>query len=222
MSLIFQPNLLFSPAATGDQARFARLRRLFSSGSTGRSSPPVEVDMEQLKKDCWMGIPHKLRPQAWRLLSVSHSFSFMRIFPYPIKCFSFWTSHDSLIIRKFLLMLKSVCLKLRNICKSTSLTEWFILFQGYLPTNVERREVTLQRKRDEYWHYVEQYFHSRFDDGNAETFRQVWLFLLEYFLLKSTNILEEKYFKIHIDIPRMCPLIPLFQQKLVQEVHFLP
>ncbi|PAV64616.1 hypothetical protein WR25_01690 [Diploscapter pachys] len=130
-----QPRSCSGSSATGDQARFARLRRLFSSGSTGRSSPPVEVDMEQLKKDCWMGIPHKLRPQAWRLLS------------------------------------------------------------GYLPTNVERREVTLQRKRDEYWHYVEQYFHSRFDDGNAETFRQ-----------------------IHIDIPRMCPLIPLFQQKLVQEM----
>ncbi|CAI5448029.1 unnamed protein product [Caenorhabditis angaria] len=119
-----------------DQTRFARLRRLFSNGkSSGRSSPPVDVDLDKLREDCWMGIPHKLRPQAWRLLS------------------------------------------------------------GYLPTNAERREVTLQCKRDEYWHYVEQYFHSRFEDGNAEIFRQ-----------------------INIDIPRMCPLIPLFQQKMVQEM----
>ncbi|CAD6199234.1 unnamed protein product [Caenorhabditis auriculariae] len=119
-----------------DQTRFARLRRLFSTGkNSGRSSPPMDIDLDKLREDCWMGIPHKLRPQAWRLLS------------------------------------------------------------GYLPTNAERREVTLQCKRDEYWHYVEQYFHSRFDDQNSDTFRQ-----------------------IHIDIPRMCPLIPLFQQKMVQEM----
>ncbi|KAJ1362876.1 hypothetical protein KIN20_022583 [Parelaphostrongylus tenuis] len=119
-----------------DQARFERLRRLFSVSKTGdRSSPVTDIDMEKLRKDCWMGIPHKLRPHAWRLLS------------------------------------------------------------GYLPTNYERREVTLASKREQYWHYVEQYFHLRFDDQNSDTFRQ-----------------------IHIDIPRMCPLIPLFQQKLVQEM----
>ena len=28
------------------------------------------TDMEKLREDCWMGIPHKLRPMAWRLLSV--------------------------------------------------------------------------------------------------------------------------------------------------------
>ncbi|VDM85149.1 unnamed protein product [Strongylus vulgaris] len=55
-----------------DQTRFERLRRLFSVGkSNGRNSPPADIDMEQLRKDCWMGIPHKLRPQAWRLLSVN-------------------------------------------------------------------------------------------------------------------------------------------------------
>ncbi|KAL6739164.1 hypothetical protein Aduo_012647 [Ancylostoma duodenale] len=127
---------LSSQEGERDQTRFERLRRLFSVGKTnGRSSPPADIDMEQLRKDCWMGIPHKLRPQAWRLLS------------------------------------------------------------GYLPTNYERREVTLASKREQYWHYVEQYFHLRFDDQNNDTFRQ-----------------------IHIDIPRMCPLIPLFQQKLVQEM----
>jgi hypothetical protein len=67
--------------------------------------------------------------------------------------------------------------------------------QGYLPVNVGRRTETLQNKRDEYFGYVEQYFHTRHDAEHEKTFRQ-----------------------IHIDIPRMCPLIPLFQQKLVQEV----
>ncbi|VDM41507.1 unnamed protein product [Toxocara canis] len=66
---------------------------------------------------------------------------------------------------------------------------------GYLPTNFERREVTLARKRQEYWHYVEQYFYTRFEEQHQDTYRQ-----------------------IHIDIPRMCPLIPLFQQKIVQEI----
>lgn len=120
-----------------DAARFERLRKMLGGRgiSGGRSSPPAEIDMDKLREDCWMGIPHKLRPMAWRLLS------------------------------------------------------------GYLPTNFSRREVTLERKREEYWHYVEQYFHTRFDDQHNDTFRQ-----------------------IHIDIPRMCPLIPLFQQKLVQEM----
>ncbi|CAI4224457.1 unnamed protein product [Auanema sp. JU1783] len=132
-------NIASNVASTGgshDQTRFDRLRRLFSNGkSSGRASPPADIDMDKLREDCWMGIPHKLRPQAWRILS------------------------------------------------------------GYLPTNADRREITMERKREEYWHYVEQYFHQRFDDQNAEIFRQ-----------------------IHIDIPRMCPLIPLFQQKMVQEM----
>ncbi|CAJ0564238.1 unnamed protein product, partial [Mesorhabditis spiculigera] len=122
-----------------DAARFERLRKVLAArknSNGGRAgSPPGEIDMERLRDDCWMGIPHKLRPTAWRLLS------------------------------------------------------------GYLPPNQARREITLQRKREEYWHYVEQYFHTRFDDHHNDTFRQ-----------------------IHIDIPRMCPLIPLFQQKLVQEM----
>ena len=67
--------LLFSvigfAGANVDKTRFERLRRLFSTGkSSGRASPPVDIDMDKLREDCWMGIPHKLRPQAWRLLSV--------------------------------------------------------------------------------------------------------------------------------------------------------
>jgi hypothetical protein len=28
------------------------------------------IDVEQLRKDCWLGIPNTARPLAWRLLSV--------------------------------------------------------------------------------------------------------------------------------------------------------
>ncbi|KAF5905557.1 TBC1 domain family member 22B isoform X1, partial [Clarias magur] len=69
------------------------------------------------------------------------------------------------------------------------------LLSGYLPANMERRELVLQRKREEYFGFIEQYYHSRTDEHHKDTYRQ-----------------------IHIDIPRTNPLIPLFQQPLVQEV----
>ncbi|XP_034551409.1 TBC1 domain family member 22B isoform X3 [Notolabrus celidotus] len=69
------------------------------------------------------------------------------------------------------------------------------LLSGYLPANKERRELVLQRKREEYFGFIEQYYHSRTDEHFKDTYRQ-----------------------IHIDIPRTNPLIPLFQQPAVQEV----
>nr|XP_020472915.1 TBC1 domain family member 22B-like isoform X5 [Monopterus albus] len=69
------------------------------------------------------------------------------------------------------------------------------LLSGYLPANKERRELVLQRKREEYFGFIEQYYHSRTDEHHKDTYRQ-----------------------IHIDIPRTNPLIPLFQQPVVQEV----
>ncbi|XP_051509480.1 TBC1 domain family member 22B-like isoform X3 [Myxocyprinus asiaticus] len=69
------------------------------------------------------------------------------------------------------------------------------LLSGYLPANKERRDLVLQRKRKEYYGFIEQYYHSRTDENHRDTYRQ-----------------------IHIDIPRTNPLIPLFQQPLVQEV----
>uniref|UniRef100_A0AAZ3RKW4 Rab-GAP TBC domain-containing protein n=1 Tax=Oncorhynchus tshawytscha TaxID=74940 RepID=A0AAZ3RKW4_ONCTS len=63
------------------------------------------------------------------------------------------------------------------------------LLSGYLPANTERRESTLQRKRQEYFGFIEQYYDSRNDEHHQDTYRQ-----------------------IHIDIPRTNPLIPLFQQ----------
>ncbi|XP_029428860.1 TBC1 domain family member 22B [Rhinatrema bivittatum] len=69
------------------------------------------------------------------------------------------------------------------------------LLSGYLPANMERRKLTLQRKREEYFGFIEQYYDSRNDEHHQDTYRQ-----------------------IHIDIPRTNPLIPLFQQPLVQEI----
>ncbi|XP_078098414.1 TBC1 domain family member 22B-like isoform X3 [Mustelus asterias] len=69
------------------------------------------------------------------------------------------------------------------------------LLSGYLPANMERREITLQRKREEYFGFIEQYYDSRNEEHHQDTYRQ-----------------------IHIDIPRTNPLIPLFQQPSVQEI----
>uniref|UniRef100_A0A8C7S467 TBC1 domain family, member 22a n=1 Tax=Oncorhynchus mykiss TaxID=8022 RepID=A0A8C7S467_ONCMY len=79
------------------------------------------------------------------------------------------------------------------------------LLSGYLPANTERRESTLQRKRQEYFGFIEQYYDSRNDEHHQDTYRQVRM------LRMTTHI-------IHIDIPRTNPLIPLFQQASVQEI----
>lgn len=73
----------------------------------------------------------------------------------------------------------------------------FIYFvsQGYLPASLERRQSLLERKRLDYWNLVSQYYDTERDEAYQDTYRQ-----------------------IHIDIPRMSPLIPLFQQKTVQEM----
>lgn len=68
---------------------------------------------------------------------------------------------------------------------------WRLLL-GYLPVAKSKREQQLKRKREEYDRLIEQYYNDRsLDDG-------MWR-------------------QIHIDIPRMQPLIPIFQQPRVQE-----
>lgn len=76
---------------------------------------------------------------------------------------------------------------------SVRATTWQLLC-GYLPPNIDWREETLQRKRLEYRRFIEQYYHTRLDPTHNDTFRQ-----------------------IHIDVPRMNPEVPLFQQQKVQE-----
>ncbi|XP_048410183.1 TBC1 domain family member 22A isoform X3 [Stegostoma tigrinum] len=65
------------------------------------------------------------------------------------------------------------------------------LLSGYLPANAERRESTLQRKRAEYFAFIEQYYDSRNDEHHQDTYRQ-----------------------IAIDIPRMTPESLILQPKV--------
>jgi TBC1 domain family member 2 len=86
------------------------------------------------------------------------------------------------------------------------------LLQGYLPPKIERREETLTRKRDEYWSYVEQYYSTRTGSEHQETFRQV----SKRERREALNC--DLPLKIQKDIPRMNPLLAIFQQIPVQEL----
>ncbi|XP_014215258.1 TBC1 domain family member 22B [Copidosoma floridanum] len=67
------------------------------------------------------------------------------------------------------------------------------LLSEYLPASFKRRQHVLERKRLDYWNLVKQYYDTERDEGFQDTYRQ-----------------------IHIDIPRMSPLISIFQQSTVQ------
>jgi hypothetical protein len=64
--------------------------------------------------------------------------------------------------------------KLLCVCSTSFFYSLDNLFQGYLPAIVERRDDTLTRKRDEYWSYVRQYYHTRTESEHQDTFRQVF------------------------------------------------
>ena len=49
----------------------------------------------------------------------------------------------------------------------------FCCFQGYLPPNIDWREETLQRKRQEYRNFIERYYPMRNDLIHKDTFQQV-------------------------------------------------
>ncbi|XP_060759045.1 TBC1 domain family member 22A isoform X3 [Neoarius graeffei] len=67
------------------------------------------------------------------------------------------------------------------------------LLSGYLPANAERRASTLQRKRQEYFGFIEQYYDSRNDEHHQDTYRQ-----------------------IHIDVPRMSPERLVLQPRVTE------
>lgn len=81
-----------------------------------------------------------------------------------------------------------------GIPKAVRPTTWKIL-SGYLPPAADRRQATLERKRKEYFSFIDQYYDTRHQEMHEETFRQI---------LK--------------DIPRMTSLAHLLQQKAVQEI----
>lgn len=76
---------------------------------------------------------------------------------------------------------------------SVRATTWQLLC-GYLPPNIDWREETLQRKRQEYRNFIERYYPMRNDLLHKDTFQQ-----------------------IQKDVPRMHRDVALFQQQQVQE-----
>ncbi|MCJ8743260.1 hypothetical protein PDJAM_G00091860 [Pangasius djambal] len=90
------------------------------------------------------------------------------------------------------------------------------LLSGYLPANAERRASTLQRKRQEYFGFIEQYYDSRNDEHHQDTYRQIHIDIPR--MSPESLVLQPRVTEIHIDIPRTNPLIPLFQQASVQEI----
>ncbi|XP_068611166.1 TBC1 domain family member 22A [Brachionichthys hirsutus] len=90
------------------------------------------------------------------------------------------------------------------------------LLSGYLPANAERRDSVLQRKRQEYFGFIQQYYDSRNDEHHQDTYRQIHIDIPR--MHPECLMLQPKVTEIHIDIPRTNPLIPLFQQASVQEI----
>lgn len=125
-SLIENPKSKENPINDVDLQRDKKFKQIFDQQS---------VDLNELRKICWSGIPQRHRAQSWKLLC------------------------------------------------------------GYLPAKVDRREEILNRKRDEYWSYVDQYFPTRTEIEHLETFRQ-----------------------IQRDIPRMVPVLSIFDQIPVQQI----
>ncbi|XP_026472979.1 TBC1 domain family member 22B-like [Ctenocephalides felis] len=125
--------------------------------------------------------------------------------PQPFRC-SVFTSKDQTCqskLNKFTPLLDSNLLNLSELrqlgwsgipAKVRAIT-WRLL-SGYLPASLERRQAVLERKRLDYWNLVQQYYDTERDEAYQDTYRR-W---------------------IHIDVPRMNPMIALFQQSTVQEM----
>ncbi|GIY00986.1 TBC1 domain family member 22B [Caerostris darwini] len=125
-SLFNTQNLSHSSSDELSQREAARIQMFYKLLNS------QNIDLKELRNLSWYGIPTKVRPITWKLLS------------------------------------------------------------GYLPTCLDRKE-SLQRRKEEYQTFVHRYYDSRNEDSHHETYRQ-----------------------IHIDVPRMSPLVPLFQQEIVQ------
>lgn len=75
-------------------------------------------------------------------------------------------SSETLIKKSFSSLALSLCIFSPLLC----------VWQGYLPANKERRELVLKRKREEYFGFIEQYYHSRTDEHYKDTYRQVYVY----------------------------------------------
>lgn len=64
-------------------------------------------------------------------------------------------------------------LRLCTIANTDYSKPFLFLFQGYLPPAADRRQATLERKRKEYFSFIDQYYDTRHQEMHEETFRQV-------------------------------------------------
>ncbi|TSO77768.1 TBC1 domain family member 22B [Bagarius yarrelli] len=71
---------------------------------------------------------------------------------------------------------------------------------GYLPANMERRDLVLQRKREEYFGFIEQYYHSRTDEHHKDTYRQDNYTFAQPGIQKKVKALEELISRIDEDV----------------------
>ena len=62
-----------------------------------------------------------------------------------------------------------------------------------MPANIDRRQATLDRKREEYHNFVKQYYPTRYEDTYHDTFRQV-----EYVIDNSDVSLIHGQSKVHL------------------------
>lgn len=119
-------NYLMNINQTEEIARIEKFRKIIGTNP---------VNLEELQKACWKGIPKKCRPECWKLLS------------------------------------------------------------DYLPLKQESQQKVIEQKRNSYWESVNEHYSSIYIDSHHEMLRQI------------LN-----------DIPRMNPLIPIFQKKIVQDI----
>lgn len=145
------------------QARLDKFKRLLSANP---------IDLNELQKACWKGIPKVYRHICWKLLSVSllSSFSSYSIFLSMVR-----TVDESKLVRaesdKVLLSLFSVFTN-KPFSKVTNFV-YLDVYKDYLPLNLELQEKTVEQKRQAYWEAVTIHYGNTFIDSHHDMLRQV-------------------------------------------------
>ena len=85
--------------------------------------------------------------------------------------------------------------------------------------NAGRQAEMIQRKQEEYQRYVDQYFATKDQDVHQDTYRYSFTNVVSINAVFTNAIFFLFFYRqIHIDIPRMSPVVGLFQQRCVQEI----